>query len=252
MSKTAYIGITGVMSRSESKSLISSARINGFFGSYKGLVWGQVSDPSQYIPQDELSNVFVDDPRVFNVLHYNSRAHGLLGQIERLLSNVEIADGIQLNIPWPDPAILRRLRERYYVEVILQVSAEAMNMLDNNPNTIAAKIRQYDGLIDYVLIDPSGGVGTEFELSRIVPILEDCIALGLDIGLGVAGGLRAGRLDVLKPLLKICPDLSWDAQAGLRTVDRQALDLAACERYMLEGIALLHKQPGRDSTTEPI
>ncbi len=191
----------------------------------------------------------MNDPRVFNVLHYNSRAHGLVGQIERLLDEVGVVDGIQLNIPWPDPGLLRRLRERFYTEIILQVSTEAMNMLDNKPKRIAHELALYEGVIDYALLDPSGGVGKSIELSHISPILLECVRADLEMGLGVAGGFGAGRLTVLEQLLDICPNLSWDAQARLRTSDGQALDLAACERYMLEGIALLHKQPGRDSTT---
>ena len=121
-------------------------------------------------------------------------------------------------------------------------------MLGHDPRRIVARLAEYEGLIDYALLEPSGGVGKAFVPTYIAPILEACVASNLDIGWGVAGGLGAGRLSVLEPLLEICPELSWDAQARLRSADGQVLDLAACEQYLREGIALLHKQPGRGST----
>ncbi len=258
MSKRAYIGITGVKNRKECENLLNTVReidlppshrvMIGGLASYKGLAWGEVADPDQYAAHGQLETVFINDRQLFNVLHYNSRAGGLTAQVIYLLEKVNLVDGIQLNIPWPHPRLLRQLRERYYAEVILQVSAEAAAMLNHDPGRIAAKLTEYDGLIEYALLDPSGGFGKPFDPGYIAPILQAVVDSELNIGWGVAGGLGPGGLEKLEPLLQICPRLSWDAQAGLRTTDNQALDLAACESYLLEGIALLHKQPGQDST----
>lgn len=258
MSKTAYIGITGVKTEEESLRILEIVReiglpsthrvMIGGLASYKGLSRGVVADPNQYVLPDELRTVFNPDRQLFNVVHYNSRAKGLVAQVEVLLDRVEVADGIQLNIAWPEPSILRRLRDRYYAEIVLQVSAEAAAMLAHEPVRIAAKLAQYEGVIDYALLDPSGGVGKPFDLGYIAPILEAVVDTNLDIGWGVAGGLGPGQLEKLESLLQICPTLSWDSQARLRTADGQALDLAACEQYLVEGVEILHKLPGRGST----
>lgn len=258
MSKTAYIGITGVKTEKESSKILEIVRgiglpstyrvMIGGLASYKGLSRGVVADPNQYVLPDELKTVFNPDRQLFNVVHYNSRAKGLVAQVERLLDCIEIADGIQLNIPWPEPSILRRLRDRYYTEVVLQISAEAAAMIGHEPTRIAAKLAQYEGVIDYALLDPSGGVGKAFNLRYMLPILEAVVGTGLDINWGVAGGLGPGQLEKLQPLFEICPSLSWDSQARIRTSDGRALDLAACEKYLVEGVEILHKLPGRGST----
>lgn len=258
MPKTAYIGITGAKNRKECKNLLSIVRelgvppthrvMIGGLASYKGLAWDAVADLKQYVTPGQLKAVFVGDRQLFNVLHYNSRARGLPAQLEDLLEMIDSVDGVQLNIPWPHPRLLRQLRDHYYTEVILQVSAEAAAMLNHEPARIADKLADYQGLIEYALFDPSGGVGKPFELGYITPILKAVVDSGIDIGWGVAGGLGPGQLEKLEPLLQICPTLSWDAQARLRTPDGQALDLAACRNFLREGFALIHKLPGRDST----
>lgn len=258
MRKTGYIGITGAKTYDESSKSLKIVReiglpqthrvMIGGLASYKGLAWGKVADTNQYVNPREFKHVLIPDRQFFNVLHYNSRSKGLTAQIERLLDLVEIADGVQLNIPWPDPDLLRRLRERYYTEVILQVSTEAAAMLGHEPGRIVAKLSEYEGLIDYALLDPSGGCGKSLDLAYITPILEACVTSRIDVGWGVAGGLGAGRLSALETLLDIYPKLSWDAQAKLRTTDGQKLDLAACRQYLLEGVEKLWKLPSRDST----
>lgn len=258
MPRTAYIGVTGVKTNDETAKLLEIVRgiglppthrvMIGGLASYKGLAWGTVADPSQYVLPDVLRTVLLPDRQLLNLLHYNSRAKGLVAQIEQLLDRVEVADGVQLNIPWPEPSIMRRLRNRYFADIVLQVSSEAAAMLGHEPGRIAAKLAEYEGVIDYALLDPSGGVGKPFDLGYISPILEAVADTDLDIGWGVAGGLGPGQLKKLEPLLHLCPTLSWDSQSRLRTPNGQALDLAACKQYLLEGVELLHKLPDRGST----
>jgi hypothetical protein len=258
MRNMAYIGITGIKTLAESHALARMTRelglpethclMMGGLASYKGLKLGYVSDPKQYVLPYELNRSFLRHDRVLNIVHYNSKVEGLSGQLDELIRAIDRADGVQLNIPWPRPSVIRRLRVPSAI-VILQVSSAASAMLDHDPDRIAAKLAEYDGLIDYALIDPSGGVGRNFEPEYAVNALTALVASGLSICWGIAGGLGPGRLGVLEPLLEIYPELSWDAQARLRTVDGQALDLAACRQYLREGVALLNKLPGRGSTS---
>ena len=258
MRDLAYIGITGVKTFDESKRLAQLVRdlrlplthrlMVGGLASYKSLRLGYVSDPMQYVLPTELNRVLVQAPQVLNIVHYNSKIEGLRGQIADVLSVIHRAEGIQLNIPWPDPIILRAVKAELETTVILQVSTKASEQLDHDPVRIAAKLAEYEGLIDFALIDPSGGVGRGFEPKYAKDMLLTLVATELEIRWGIAGGLGPGRLSVLEPLLEIYPELSWDAQARLRKADRHSLDLGACEQYLREGIALIRKLPGRAST----
>lgn len=255
MRKTAYIGITGVKSLDESSALLRLARdlplppshrlMIGGLASYKSLRLGYVADPSQYILPTELNETLICDPQIMNIVHYNSRHDELLEQIRNVLEVVYNAEGIQLNIEWPNPEILRVLRNEGAPIVVLQVSAAASEVLDHDPVRLARRLAEYEGLIDYALIDPSGGTGQGFDPEYGEAVLSELVKTDLSIQWGIAGGLGPGRLDGLVPLLELYPELSWDAQARLRTTDGSALDLVACEQYMREGIALLHKLPER-------
>lgn len=256
MRNMSYIGITGIKTATDSKALVeivhtldlpsSHLLMLGGLASYKGLRLGYVSDPTQYVLPSGLNKALIGNPQILNIVHYNSRHDGLLDQIKDVLDVVDCADGIQLNIPWPEPEMLAVLREETVPVVILQVSGAASEDLDHAPGRIADRLGDYEGLIDYALIDPSGGVGRGFEPEYAVAVLEALVHSGLAIQWGIAGGLGPGSLGNLEPLLQIYPELSWDAQARLRKGDGQALDLAACEAYLLEGVELLHGLPGRD------
>jgi hypothetical protein len=253
-----YIGITGIKTLSESQTLVRAMHEMGFplshhlmlggLASYKGLRQGYVSDPAQYVMPAELNGALIGDRQVMNIVHYNSRYEDVLEQIREVMDIVGLADGIQLNIPWPEPDLLRQLRAETASIVILQVSATASEDVHHDPGLIAARLGEYEGFIDYALIDPSGGTGRAFEPEYAQSVLRSLVASGLDIKWGVAGGLGTGKLSGLEPLLQIYGDLSWDAQARMRTADGQRLDLAACEAYLREGVAMLHKLPGRGST----
>ncbi|MEO7617412.1 MAG: hypothetical protein ABIS59_01070 [Candidatus Saccharibacteria bacterium] len=257
MRNMAYIGITGIKTLAESDALARMTReldfpashclMVGGLASYKGLKLGYVSDPKQYVLPNELNRSFLRADRLLNIVHYNSKIEGLSGQLDELLEVVDRADGVQLNIPWPQVSVIRRLREAS-TTVILQISSAASAMLEHDPDRIVDKLAGYEGLIDYVLIDPSGGVGLDFEPDYAAYVLAAFVTSGLSANWGIAGGLGPGRLGVLELLLEIYPELSWDAQARLRTVEGTSLDLAACRQYLVEGVEILNKQPGRDST----
>jgi phosphoribosylanthranilate isomerase len=76
-------------------------------------------------------------------------------------------------------------------------------------------------VIDDVLIDPSGGQGQLLDLTRVEPLVHKLYEDHLPIGVGIAGGLTATTVNNLDLLVKQYPDLSIDAEGGLRTPDDQ-------------------------------
>jgi phosphoribosylanthranilate isomerase len=172
-------------------------------------------------------------------LHYNSRDKLLMGQIDTLIGALRPqANAIQLNVAWPDAEGLR-LRKRsdlVNIAVILQVGQEAYEAVGREPAALAERLRAYVGGIDYVLYDMSGGTGQQLDLAEAKRVVE-ALQL-LPFGVAVAGGLNAEMVPGLAGLLAVCPQLSWDAQSGLRDADDQ-LDLKRCQAFLKASFDLL-------------
>ena len=125
---------------------------------------------------------------------------------------------VQLNIPWPE---IKKLEEAKRLmpslEFVIQLSGGAMDGL--NPEEIAKKTKKYDELANYVLIDPSGGKGQEFDLEKSLQIYEKLrLALPASI-IGFAGGFTGNNVLERTKILVDRMDhnrFCIDAEGGLR------------------------------------
>lgn len=247
MKTKPYVGITGVTSIVQSEAIAGYAELLGWprthkvmvgaLASYKGLR-GRSANPRQYVGVDQIDSVFVNDRVCLNLIHYNSRANGLFAQLNELLSDARYVDGVQLNISWPWLDALRRLQSRFYTVITLQISSRAYQMIGGTPTRLVSTLAPYEGLIEYVLIDPSGGTGKDFDSHLAKVMLKTLVDSGLGMKWGIAGGLGRGKLERLRPLLEIDPGLSWDAQARLRTISDE-LDESLWKPYLEESRKLL-------------
>ncbi len=105
-----YIGVTGFMSRAEvGKALAvvpqkSSHRLMvGVLMSSKTLAGEQAGRPGRYPKKEAVADIFVNDPRILNLVHYStSNTETLLGQLMEItdLAGPDL-DGFQFNIAWP-------------------------------------------------------------------------------------------------------------------------------------------------------
>jgi hypothetical protein len=102
---------------------------------------------------------------------------------------------------------------------------------DDTPRDLKQTVSIYEGhgLIDYLLIDPSGGRGKSFDADKTISLLKPHNNVGY--ALGVAGGLRAATINNLIPVLKKQPNLFWDAEGGLRN-EEDGLILEAALEYL--------------------
>ena len=245
-----YVGITGVRSKVELDSLkrliesyglpSSHQLMVGVLTSYKGLSRGILADSHQYVLPKDVETVFIEDSRMLNLLHYNSRAGSLMMQLEDILSDTVLCDGVQLNIAWPPPAELKRWRERSRARITLQVSARAYAEVGTAPDRLVKRLAAYEGLVDAVLLDMSGGLGREIDGTEAQLVLRAFLKARLTMKFGVAGGLTYRNLhEVLTPIRDLYPGLSFDAQARLRSASTKTLDLDLCERYIAAAVQLL-------------
>lgn len=178
MRKPSYVGITGFMSQKEVESVLnvlplSSDRLLmvGVLGSHKTLFQGlQNKWPNRYPKADDVAGAFQKHPLALNLLHYNTK------EPETLFVQMDCAtkiagsnfQGFQLNVAWPSPRSLGLYREQHpKMQIVLQVGHGAFEQIGNSPENLARKVAsEYIGLVDYLLLDPSGGYGKPFDTER--------------------------------------------------------------------------------------
>ena len=131
-----YIGVTGFMSRAEVLEafkvipkeserrlmvgvLMSSATLNGQLGKW----------PGRYPKKENVEDIFINSPRVLNLIHYSTAYSGSLhGQLEEITKLAgPYLDGFQLNIPWPPVEEIRKYHEAHREKfLVLQIGKSAI------------------------------------------------------------------------------------------------------------------------------
>jgi hypothetical protein len=170
-----------------------------------------------------------------NLVHYNTDKPDTLCQQMVELTGLGGPDlhGYQLNIPWPPVTELSRYRRRFpEIKIVLQISQTSLQMVDSSAPDLADKLaREYAGLVDYILLDPSAGYGIPLDSRWAAEYLQVLHEADLGMGLGVAGGLGPSSLDLVEPLINDFPDLSIDAESRLRDEDDR-LDTGKARDYI--------------------
>ena len=158
---------------------------------------------------------------------------------------------LQLNVAWPNPKLLEKIISRFpRMQIIQQLSARAMNGL--TPEDITKKLLDYEDLISYVLIDPSGGRGVSLEIEKSLEIYKT-ISKGMrNVTLGFAGGLNGENVhDVVTSIGRALGHNLFciDAEGGLRDVgeDVDDLNMRKTKKYISKSSVILY--PGLFKTT---
>jgi hypothetical protein len=251
-----YIGITGVTESWQGSAfldlpLASDALVMiGVLASSATIHGGRNRWPMRYPQLGALRNVFAHHHRALNLVHFNTNVPERLGTELALAHRLigEHCHGAQLNVPWPDVDTVINYRNATEASgvrrVVLQMGRAAMREVGNDPRQMAVRVMdQYRGVVDYVLIDPSGGAGEKFD----VEFACECFGYLRDIpdlGFGVAGGLHAANMaDQLRPLLLKFPDFSIDMEGRVRD-ERDELDISAATAALLAADALFAEYQG--------
>lgn len=252
-----YIGITGFTTADEINAVLdvlphgtNRQVMVGVLVSSKTLRGIPNKWPHRYPKPEKLSQIFTERREVLNLFHFNTK------EPEHLLEDMLLAQsmagpnchGFQLNIAWPDREVLKQYRDRKPEHasqrgvVVLQVGGKALDECGRDATKIAKRVHEYEYLADYVLIDPSGGIGQEFDVDFARRCFIELESQTTYMGYGIAGGLHAGNLDRLKPLLD---DFSFsiDAEGKLRNAEDD-LDVKTARAYLTGADALFaeHKR----------
>jgi hypothetical protein len=231
----SYIGMTGFSTREQVEAVLAhrskSAKhylMIGVLVSHKSLHGQPLDQPKRYPPREVLGDIFTDGKQLLNLLHFNTNAP------EQLLDDMLLAQdlagifchGFQLNMMWPDIKILQGYRKFCPTQVlVLQCGKRALEQA-GSPQALADRVGKYEGLIDYVLIDGSGGLGLPFDEILVKEYFSELSKLS-GIGFGVAGGLEPGSLYRLHPVWRKFSNFSIDAESGLRINDKFSIHIAS-------------------------
>jgi hypothetical protein len=196
--------------------------------------------PGRYPKKEAIADIFVDDPRVLNLIHYNTDNPNMLASEVRQI--VELAgphlDGFQFNVTWPDPSQIEQIREMFPDPyLLLQIGGRAMEEVFDfgkyPMERFKAVVGWYLPHIDAILIDSSGGKGELLSTAKGAEWLQAAKEIG-GIEIGIAGGLGPVTTHHVEPLVEKFPGLNIDAEGQLRTPKPEdALDMRAVEKYIV-------------------
>lgn len=244
-----YIGVTGVMSREESEGVIGAWATSGLktrlmvgvLASSNTLAHQKSRWPNRLPLVEEIRNIFVPGDNVLNLIHYNtSHPETLFRQIIEIMRYAgPSCQGIQLNVAWPQHWVLEAYRKMENSYIVLHIGNRALDICGHEPGKVAQRVSAYKGLVNAVLIDPSGGLGRPFDPNIVAIHLDAVRAVNSWVEVGAAGGLGPDTLAHLERLIKFCgPTFNIDAE-GLVRDEVDNLDLNKVRRYF-EGAQALY------------
>lgn len=253
-----YIGITDFMTKEQSLAMLSSFQtmtngniphklMIGVMMSYKTLHKLETKWTNAFPRNADVSQVFADHPLAFNTLHYadytNTDVFNSLGQAI-FYGGVGI-HAVQLDMVWPEPSDIANAvhSSRKCVSVILQVGKNALADVNDDPEEMLSRLKDYVDVIDGVLLDKSMGQGKTMDpnvLSKFVEVIYEHLP---QLRVAVAGGLGPSTINIVEPLVSRFPDISIDAQGRLRPSGNalDPIDWVMAEEY-LQGAVALFKQ----------
>ena len=264
-----YVGVTGFMSPDEVREVLTVVPE----GSKVKLMVGVLASsetikghppvrwPNRYAKPERISEIFINHPAVLNLVHFYTKEPEKL--LDQMVEVTKLAGknfhGFQLNVRWPNPAVIREYRQQYPDKVIvLQCGSGALKEVENDPTKLGIKINdEYKDVCKYVLVDPSGGAGKPLDANFMFNCLRelhyrinqlataDCEGKLLNFVL--AGGLNAEAFDDprfidsgLWPAVRQFwqDSTSVDAEGKLRD-ENDNLVVIKAKAYVARGLELL-------------
>jgi hypothetical protein len=192
----------------------------GVMMSYKTLHGIQTKWQDVFPRKKSIPGIF-SQTGVYNCLHYADYDDNP-GLVNSLIMALIYAGGninaLQLDMIWPDPEEIREAMAVSVdnVEVILQIGGPALKQVNNNPKRLIKKLKEYEGVVQRVLLDKSMGRGLGMDAEALIPFAVAIRENFVEIGIGAAGGLGPETTHLVEPLADVISDLSIDAQGRLR------------------------------------
>ena len=218
-----YIGITGFKAAEEVHFCDSVAKgkepmlMYGILTSQKSIHSPELEGsrrPAMTKVQEILSTV---PEYALPMIHHCSDNRNISEEISRIFSydsiyDKELVKALQLNQRLPEIKELEKIKGKYDgLQMVLQLEPPDLA----NPQETGKIVKNYDGIIEYIIIDPSRGAGKELDLDNTLEVL---LALDTKAIPVIAGGLNPGNVaDVIQFFRKKYGDnFCIDAEGRLR------------------------------------
>ena len=232
-----YVGVTGFTSTEEVKrgldkfhdsgfkmtwdrkySRSSHWPMMGFLVSYKTLN-KRPTENQRYPSIDKIPALLeAAENKVLTTIHYNSREKDLADQISQVFKDIypNLCSAVQLNVVWPDIGQINLIKKRHpKMKIIFQANKGVLNSPHKKRHH---RIKPYLDVVDYVLIDPSGGRGQKIGLEDQLDFFT-WLRNTKKIVPGIAGGLKSSNVyEVIQEMKNQTGTLNFciDAEGGLR------------------------------------
>lgn len=225
-----YIGITGFKTQpevAEAAQLFGEhlqyteyIAMFGFIASNKRLANWDVGGTNSPAAKELTTLTALVSNEYLPMIHYYTPNRDTLAQeIKTLFTETGLytsCQAVQLNVHWPDQNQLELIKKDFPdMHIVLQLKKQA---LEEPLNELIKKTKAYDGLVEYVLVDPSGGTGEDFDLSNCTIIMKSVQYVLPRTCIGIAGGLSGENVyERMKSVATIVKqDFCVDAQGKLR------------------------------------
>lgn len=250
--RVPYIGITDFMNYDQVlriegalAALPQRRRLHvGVMMSYKTLHGLPTKWTNAFPPNADIAGIF-QSPDAMNCLHYaDYDAVDVADSLTRAIAHGGPGmNALQLDMVWPDPdAVASALcRSDKNIDLVLQVGKNAIEAAHHSPRIVVERIREYEGLPAYVLLDKSMGRGLGMDAEGLRPFARAIAEAFPYMGIVVAGGLGPYTVRLVEPLLAEFPNISIDAQGQLRESGNalDPIDWDRAETYITRAVALL-------------
>ena len=152
-------------------------------------------------------------------------------------------NALQLDMTWPDAGEIEnalRVSEKE-IEVILQIGTTAFTKANNDHKNVVEKLRWYEGLIQYVLLDASVGRGIQMDPDALMIYACAIRKAFPELGIVIAGGLGPSTVELIEPFARKFPDISIDAEGKLRSSGSilDPVDWYMAEMYLTKALQIL-------------
>jgi len=191
-----YIGITGFKTKEEIDACIEESS-----GKEPMIMYGILTSPKNFsnIAREgsrrpafiNLASLLEYVPKsAMPTIHHCSNNRQISSELDTLLIADDIYDrglckAIQINQRLPDVKEIKTFKKKYSdIKIILQLEPEDIA----DPKATGQIVNNYEGLVEYVIIDPSKGIGKELNVYDTLKVLNNLKINAMPV---IAGGLSA-------------------------------------------------------------
>jgi phosphoribosylanthranilate isomerase len=221
-----YIGITGFKTVDEINYVKELARDNtpqimyGILTSQKGLNYPTLTGSRRPAMQDITSLLEAIPKNGLPMIHHCTDNRNVSEEVLKVFSYDNMYDkglvnAVQINQRLPELKELEKIKNKMpNLEIVLQLEPEDLE----HPKTAAIKTKEYGSLIDYVIIDPSRGIGKTLDLTTTLNVLNGLREYDVKATPVIAGGLSGENVTEIVEFFKkeYGDNFSIDSEGRLR------------------------------------